>query len=157
VLTSLFDLCMNLIAVLGLALVSGIAPRVSWAELPLILLVLTALVTGISLLLSALYVRLRDLDHIWLVFTQGLFYATPVFYVVTSLGERGSHLALLLNPLASVFTELRHAIIDPAAPSAAAAIGGAHRLAAPLGIVLAVLLLGVVVFRRASLRAAEHL
>jgi ABC-2 type transport system permease protein len=102
-------------------------------------------------------VRFRDLDHIWQVLTQGLFYATPIFYVVTSLSDRGAHVLLLVNPLASVFTEMRHAFIDPSAASAATAIGGAGRLAIPIGIVLCLLALGLFVFRRVSPRAAENL
>jgi ABC-2 type transport system permease protein len=157
VLTSFLDLCMNLIAVLGLALAFGISPRASWLELPALLLVLSVLVIGVSLLLSVLFVRFRDLHQIWLVLTMGLFYATPIFYVVTSLSEKGAQILLLVNPLATVLTEMRHALIDPSAPSAAEVIGSSVLLAVPLGIVVTTLALGAFVFQRRSPYAAENL
>ena len=38
--------------------------------------------TGFSLLLSAAYVRYRDLDQLWSVVSQALFYLTPIFYAI---------------------------------------------------------------------------
>jgi ABC-type polysaccharide/polyol phosphate transport system ATPase subunit/ABC-type polysaccharide/polyol phosphate export permease len=155
-LTSLFDLCMNLVAVLVLLLASGVEPRLSWLEMPLLIAILSVLVSGVAMLLSALYVRFRDLNQIWLVITQALFFGTPIFYVVASLPNSVEKLGLA-NPLAALFTEMRHALIDPGAPTAAAAIGGDGRLLVPLLIVAAVFALGVWVFRRESPRVAENL
>ena len=50
----------------------------------------------------------------------------------------------MLNPLAAALTQMRHAVIDPSAPTAAAAIGGWARLLIPLAIVLGLFALGVV-------------
>ena len=63
----------------------------------------------------------------------------------------------MLNPLAAIIQQFRHAIIDPAAPSAAAAVGGTARLLIPAAIVVAVFVLGVLVFNREARRAAEEL
>jgi ABC-type polysaccharide/polyol phosphate transport system ATPase subunit/ABC-type polysaccharide/polyol phosphate export permease len=155
-LTSLFDLCMNLVAVLVLLFASGVEPRLSWVEMPLLIAILSVLVSGVAMLLSALYVRFRDVNQIWLVMTQALFFGTPIFYVVASLPNSVEELALA-NPLAALFTEMRHALIDPAAPTAAAAIGGTGRLLLPLLVVAAVFALGLWVFRRESARVAENL
>ena len=155
-LTSLFDLCMNLVAVLVFLFALGVEPRLSWLEMPLLIAILTVLVSGVAMLLSALYVRFRDMNQIWLVMTQALFYATPIFYVVASLPDSVQE-AALANPLAALFTEMRHALIDPGAPSAAAAIGGDVRLVLPFLIVTGVLALGVWVLRRASPVVAENL
>jgi ABC-type polysaccharide/polyol phosphate transport system ATPase subunit/ABC-type polysaccharide/polyol phosphate export permease len=155
-LTSFFDLCMNLVAVLVLLFASGVTPRVSWLEMPVLILIVTTLAAGVALLLSALYVRFRDVDQIWHVATQALFYGTPVFYVVGKL-PAGARRVALVNPLAAVFTEMRHALVDPSAPSAAQAIGGAPRLLVPLFVVVGVFALGVWIFRRESPRVAENL
>jgi ABC-type polysaccharide/polyol phosphate transport system ATPase subunit/ABC-type polysaccharide/polyol phosphate export permease len=156
VLAALFDLCVNLVAVVIVLLASGVTPRLSWLELPLLIAVLSVLAAGVAMLLSALYVRFRDIDQIWLVISQALFFGTPIFYVVAKLPPGGRHLALA-NPLATVFTQLRHALIDPGAPTAAAAIGGGVRLAIPLGIVAGILVLGLWVFSRESPWVAENL
>jgi ABC-2 type transport system permease protein len=63
----------------------------------------------------------------------------------------------MVNPLAAIFTQARHALIDPTAPSAATAIGGSVRLLIPLGVVLGTFVAGVWVFHRESPRAAENL
>jgi hypothetical protein len=61
------------------------------------------------------------------------------------------------TPLVAVLTQMRHALVDPAAPSAAAAAGGTGRLVIPAAICAGVLALGIAVFHRASPRLAEDL
>jgi ABC-2 type transport system permease protein len=63
---------------------------------------------------------------------------------------------MMANPLVAVFTQARHALIDPDAPTAAAAIGGAPLLAIPIAITFAIFALGLWVFRRESPRMAEN-
>ena len=156
VLTAMFDLAMNLIAVGALLVAFGVEPRLSWLEIPVLIVLLATLVTGLSLLLSALYVRLRDVDQLWQVATYALFFGSPIFYAATELPE-GARPFFLANPLAAVMTELRHALVDPAAPSAAAAMGGSVRLLAPLGVTFAAVALGLWVFRRETPRVIENL
>jgi ABC-2 type transport system permease protein len=151
---SLFDLAMNVIAMVVFLLVTGVAPRLSWLELPVLVLMLALLIAGTSMLLSVLYVRYRDLDQIWTLTRQILFYATPTLYVASALPTRVSHI-LSANPLAAIFTQSRRALIDPSAPSAASAIGGAPWLLVPVGIVAAVFVAGIVVFQRQGERIAE--
>ena len=68
-LTATFALALNLIVLLGLVLINRVTPRISWLELPLILVVLAIFTVGMSAILSALYVRARDLNPIWDVTT----------------------------------------------------------------------------------------
>ena len=156
VLAALMDLCLNMLVVVGFVLAAGVEPRAGWLEIPLLVLLITALATGASLLLSALYVRLRDVNQVWQVVSQALFYVTPIFYVVAALPD-GAERAALANPLASAFTEARHAFVDPGAPSAAAAAGGAAYLLVPAAVTAVVLGLGVWVFRREAPWVAENL
>jgi ABC-type polysaccharide/polyol phosphate transport system ATPase subunit/ABC-type polysaccharide/polyol phosphate export permease len=156
VLAAFFDLCLNLLAVFVFMLAAGVEPRAGWLELPLLLGLLTALVTGLALLLSALYVRLRDVNQVWQVVSQALFYLSPIFYVASALPDRFEQVALM-SPIASIMTEARHALVDPDAPSAAEAIGGWEVLMVPVGIVGLVLALGVWVFRRRGPWLAEEL
>jgi len=156
VLTALFNLGMTMIAVFAFALISGVDPRWSWLELPVLIVIVAAFATGCGLLLSALYVRYRDVQPIWDVTMQMLFYASPILYVSTLVPEdyqRPYH----ANPLASVLAELRHAVLDPNAPHAWEAIGGAPRLLIPGGIVVIVCVVGLWVFNREAPRIAENL
>jgi ABC-2 type transport system permease protein len=155
-LTSLFNLGMNLFAVFVFALASGVRPHWGWLELPILIVLLVVLATGVGMLLSALYVRYRDIGPIWEVAGQILWYGSPVLYVFSFYPDSVERIALA-NPIASILTEMRHALLDPAAPSAAAAIGGAPRLLIPLAIVAAVFALGLWVFNREAPRIAENL
>jgi ABC-2 type transport system permease protein len=151
---SLFDLVMNVVALVVFLLVTGVTPRLSWLELPVLVLALALLITGLSMLLSLAYVRYRDLDQIWTVARQILFYASPALYVAAALPSGLSHV-LSASPIAAVLTQSRQALIDPSAPSAASAIGGAAWLLVPIGIVAIVFVVGVLVFQRQGEQIAE--
>jgi ABC-2 type transport system permease protein len=160
VLTAGFALCLNLVVLLGLVLLNRVTPRLSWLELPLLLVILAIFSIGVATILSALYVRARDLNPIWEVTTQALFYLTPVLYPIQLVIDRSSetvaHL-LMLNPLAALIQEARHAIVGSSQPSAAAAIGGAPRLLIPLAFVLATFAFGIWLFSRMAPKIAEEL
>ena len=153
---ALFNLGLNLIVVFVFVLASGIEPRLSWLELVPLIALLVMLSTGVTMLLSALYVRYRDMQPIWEVALQMLFYASPVIYVVATLPDNIEREAMA-NPLAAILTQMRHALIDPTAPTAAEAIGGGIRLLIPLLVVVGVFVLGAWVFAREAPRIAEDL
>lgn len=158
VITAAFNLGLNMIVVLVFALASGVEPRWTWLELPVLIGLLALLIVGIAMLLSALFVRFRDVQPIWDVATQALFYATPVLYTIDSIDvSDGVREAMMLNPLAMLLTQMRHAVIDPAAPTAAQVAGGHVPLLIPLGIILVLVVVGYRVFDRSAPRIAEHL
>ncbi|MBU0647961.1 ABC transporter permease [Patescibacteria group bacterium] len=64
------------------------------------------LALGVSLILSTLYVRYRDLAHIWEVLLQMLFYLTPIIYPL-SMVPRQYRDMLLINPLAQIIIDFR--------------------------------------------------
>jgi ABC-2 type transport system permease protein len=155
-LNGLFNLCGTLLAVFIFAIASGVYPTPGWLELPLLILLLALLSSGVGMLLSVLYVRFRDVEPIWDVITQALFYASPVLYVSTLVPECCQR-PYVAQPLATILTEMRHAIVDSGAPDAVAAIGGMERLLIPLGLILAAFGLGLWAFNREAPRIAEHL
>jgi len=160
VLVALFNLSLNLIVVLIFALVAGVRPMLSWLELPLILALLAVFATGVAMLLSALFVHFRDVQPIWDVLTQVLFYVSPVIIPIDSVRERLSHALVqiyMLNPLAVAFQQFRHAMVTHASPSAAQVIGSQAALLEPVGIVLATFVVGFVVFNRSARHIAENL
>ena len=88
VLLATFNLALNLLVVFGFAMIEGVRPMASWLELPLILLMLAVFATGIAMLLSALFVSLRDIQPIWEVISQILFYCSPVIISVETVREK---------------------------------------------------------------------
>jgi ABC-2 type transport system permease protein len=153
-----FNLLLNLLAVLVFVLATGVEPRVEWLALPLLLLPLGFFAGGLAMLLSALYVRFRDVQPIWEVLLQVLFYASPILYVLDILPtEQLRHLVVWFNPIATILVQARHSLIDETAPNAWDAAGGMIYLAIPGAIVLGVLVLGFWVFNREAPRIAEEL
>jgi ABC-2 type transport system permease protein len=156
VLTSAFNLGVNLVVVLGFLLAYGIEPAWTWLLFPLVLIALVVFAAAVSMLLSALYPRYRDATIIWSVVATALFYATPVLYPIELIdGVLGKLLAL--NPLSPLFEAARMWVIDPDAPGPAAAAGGAAWLLIPAGLYVLVCVLAVWVFDREAPRIAEEL
>jgi ABC-2 type transport system permease protein len=160
VLLAMFNLALNLVVVLGFALAEGVTPSLGWLEIPLIVTLLAAFCTGIAMLLSALFVYFRDIQPIWEVVAQVLFYCSPVIISVETVAEKVSPTVLhlyMLNPLAVVFQQFRHAVITPQTMSAGQAIGGWWQLLAPLAIACGIFAAGFWVFNRAAPHVAENL
>jgi ABC-2 type transport system permease protein len=156
ILTALMNLVATLGAVFVFAIASGVYPNWGWLELPILVALLAIVATGTGLMLSVLFVRYRDVQPIWEVATQILFYASPILYVATMVPVDWQR-AYLLNPIAAVMTQVRHAVVDPSAPTLSALIGGAGWLLVPLAITALVLALGIWMFNREAPRMAENL
>jgi ABC-2 type transport system permease protein len=159
-LTATFNLGMNFIAVIVFALFNGISPTWSWLELIPIAFGFIVLATGIGILLAALYVRFRDVQPIWEVLLQVWFYASPIMYgaVAYERFAQGFEHVAMLNPTATLLTQMGHAFIDPQAlPSATTAAGGALIPLVAVGLIPAVFVLGWWFFTREAPRVAENL
>jgi ABC-2 type transport system permease protein len=162
VLLALFNLALNLVVVMIFALAGGVRPMISWLELPLILLMLTVLTTGVAMLLSALFVRFRDISPIWEVFSQVLFYSSPVIIPAEAVRERLGGSSFLyhvytLNPLVAIFQQFRHAMINRATLSAGQIMGSWTALLVPTALVAAIFVIGFWVFNREAPHIAEDL
>jgi ABC-2 type transport system permease protein len=153
---ALFNLGLNLIVVFAFIFASGIEPTLDWIQIPLLIGMIVFFATGVAMLLSALYVRFRDMEPIWEVVLQLLFYGSPVIYVITEVPESFREL-LMFNPIASILTQWRHAVIDQDAPTAGTAIGGLELIVVPVMFVLVIFALGWWVFTREAPRIAENL
>ena len=170
-LTALFNLVMNFIAVFVLALANGVDPKLSWLELLPIVAIWVVMASGVGMLLSAWYVRYRDVQPIWDVLTQILFYASPIIFIVAYFKTLGLEKVAMLSPIAMLNTQMGHALIGAvpltgvymhkygkyAFPSSATAAGGFSHLLVPMAIVVGLFLLGYRVFTREAPLVAEHL
>ena len=155
-LTATFNLAMNFIAVIVFALANGVAPRLSWLWLLPIALGFIVFATGIGMLLAALYVRFRDVQPIWDVVSQILFYASPIMYPASRYKSL-EHIALL-NPPAMMLTQMGHAFIhEPFYRSASTAGGGPLTVFGSIAIMLAVFSLGLWFFTHEAPLVAENL
>jgi len=157
VLTSSMNLGLNLIAVFAFILIYGVPVQATWLLLPVLLLPLIMFTAGVSMLLSSLYVRFRDVQPIWSVISQLLFYGSPVLYTVQSIGDPQLEHVYMFNPIACILTQARQWIIDSSAPSWIDAVGGFPLALVPIGIFATVCVLGWWVFDHEAPRIAELL
>jgi len=157
VLTGLLNLGISLVAVFVFLLAYGVGPRWTWLLLPVALLPLALLALALAMLLSALYVRFRDVAPIWAVLSTVLFYGSPVLYAIEVVPEDFQRPMLLANPIAGILEQTRQWIVDPGSPGVVEAIGGAGWALVPAGVTLAICALAVWVFNREAPRIAERL
>jgi ABC-2 type transport system permease protein len=115
-------------------------------------------------------VHFRDIQPIWEVIAQILFYSSPVIISIQTVLKAFHspehkflmhHQYLLhvymFNPLAVIFQQFRHAMITNATPSAGSVLGSWTSLLGALAIVVAIFVVGFAVFNRAAARIAENL
>jgi ABC-2 type transport system permease protein len=161
VLQALFNLGLNMVPVLIFLLADGGRPRLSWLAYPVLVVLLATLGLALAMLLSSLYIRYRDIEPIWDVVLQALFYATPILYTVELLrakaGDTVVKAILLINPFASLVQESKHVLIDPSHASMTSIVGNKLLLAIPVCSILALLAIGYAVFAHEAPRIAEDL
>jgi ABC-2 type transport system permease protein len=160
ILTALFNLALNFVPVVIFLLASGGRPEWSWLELPFVIAFLVLFAVGLAMLLSALFPRYRDIEPIWDVVLQIMFYAAPIFYTLQTVSEKAGDTAakiIMCNPFAAAMQQARHAFVDPSHLSARQAMGNDMLLLIPIGITVLVVVVGYVVFSREAPRMAEDL
>jgi ABC-2 type transport system permease protein len=157
VVTSLFNLALNLVVAFVFVLAFGIAPSPTWLLLIVVLLGYSVLTTALAMIVSALFPRFRDVLIIWTVLSTALFYATPVLYPLSAVSPT-FRAVIACNPLAPIFELAQRWITNPATPwPGSVAAGGPLRLAIAIAIYLATCVLAVWIFRREAPRIAEEL
>jgi ABC-2 type transport system permease protein len=156
VLTSLFNLMLNLVVVAIFVLAFGVVPTWTWLLFPVILALLVVITTAVSMIVASLFPRFRDIAIIWTVLSTALFYATPVLYPIDKVPYTLRHV-ILANPLAPLFELARKWIIDPTAPGPVSVAGGFARLLIPIALFAAICVFAVWIFNREAPRIAEEL
>ena len=157
VLQASFNLALNLVVIGIFMALAGVPVRAGWLWILPLFVFLLVLVSGLAMLLSALYVRFRDVQPIWDVISLGLFYATPILYPIERVSVAWGREVIMFNPLAVIVQQLRHAVFDPTAPSATAAAGAPWHLAVPIALTFGLFVLGFWVFNRTAPSVAEDL
>jgi len=156
VVTGGLNFLLNLLVVFGFILAWGVDPTWTWLLFPLALLLLFTYTAGVAMMLSALYVRFRDVAIIWSVLATVFFYGTPILYPIEIVPEQFQNL-MLLNPLAPIFEQARYWVLDPSAPTAVEAAGSFAALLPAIVIFVAVCAIGTWTFAREAPRIAEEL
>ncbi len=125
--------------------------------LPFILLELYIFALGLSFFLSALFVKLRDVNYIWEVILQAGFYITPILYPLSRITNLTLQKFILLNPLAQIIQDARFALITHQTTTIYTVFNGGWYKFIPFVIVGVILFIGASYFRSQSKYFAENI
>jgi lipopolysaccharide transport system permease protein len=145
ILPGLLDLALSLLLLGVLLAVYGITPTWAILTLPLWMLALAATTFGVGLLLAALNVQYRDVNHAITLLVQLWLFISPVAYP-SSLVEGGWRFIYALNPMAGVIDGFRWALLRGSPPETAWI---------SLGVTALLLAGGIVYFQRTERRFAD--
>ena len=144
---NLVDFAVGLFILVGMMLWYQIVPPWTLLFLPLFVTVAVATALSVSLWLSALNVKYRDVASIVPLMTQLWMFASPVLYPA-SLVPESMRFYYGLNPMAGVIEGFRWAVLGKAAPDWGMVV-------VSLGVVAILLVGGVIFFRRVERTFAD--
>ena len=143
----LIDFFVSFLALLVMMAWFGIAPRWSVLALPFFLLLALMTAFAVGLWLSALNARYRDVGHAVPFLIQIWLYASPVVYPVSLIPEQW-RLLYSLNPMVGVIEGFRWTLLGKEVPAFGVIAAGA-------AVVVALLLGGIIFFKRMELTFAD--
>ena len=155
-LSAAITLLFNLIGVFLLLIVTGVEPRVEWLLAPVPLILLIAMTTGLSMLLSVAFVRSEDVGQGWSLTLRALFYATPILYSLSFIPDSFQYV-IAANPLTPMIEWLRVWVVDPGGETPTDVVGVVPGLLVPLAIAAAIGVAGYLWFKRDAPKIAEAL
>jgi ABC-2 type transport system permease protein len=154
--SSAITLGVNMIAIAVLIGVNRILPTPNWLLLLPLLFELYLLALGMTLILTTLYVRFRDIGQVWELVLQVLFFASPIIYTVTKLPSWFREVAFL-NPFVQIAQDARSIVVPShAAVTAADVYGSWLGELLPIGVVALLIVSGYLLFRREEPWFAER-
>lgn len=157
--TALINLGINFVVIILFSFFSGIAPNLGWLLVPFLILELYLLSLGLALLLGSVNIKYRDVQSIWEVVVQALFYAVPIIYpiqIVATYSNFTAHL-LMLNPIAQVIQDIRSLLVTDATLTSWEILPHFLLNFIPLLLVGLVFIAGMLVFKRKSKYFAEEI
>lgn len=158
-LSAVINLCINLLVVAVFAAFNGVT--FSWGMLliPVFILELYVFGLGLAFLFSAINVKFRDMDYIWDVLTQALFYGSAIMFPLNQVVSfyQSAAEVLSLSPITQSIQDARHFGITATADTALTITDNIYVLIAPYIITIAAFIFGAWYFRRRSPYFAEDI
>lgn len=107
-LNALINLAFNMLVLIGLMVYLQIDVwHIQTLLIVPLILEMWIMSLGLSLLLATMYVRWRDLSHIWELVLQVMFYLTPIIYPITMIPAKYAFWLTILNPMAQIIIDSR--------------------------------------------------
>lgn len=154
---ALINLGLNLIVVGIFMFVNQVDLLKTIFFLPFILLEVYIFALGISLFLSAAFVKFRDVSYIWEVLLQGGFYLTPLLYPITLITNVTLQKLIFMNPMAQAVQDARYSVISHNTLTIWHVFDGGWYALLPYVIVIFALVCGLVYFKSQANSFAENI
>lgn len=157
-LSALINLFFNMIIVALFMLISKTEVNSTVIFLPLLIIELFIFAGAISLLLSALFVKYRDVGFIWDVIIQGGFFATPVMYAFFNITDKSIALGkvLMLNPVTQIIQDSRYMLVTKKTETIHSLFHSYWAYGITIGIVILFAIGATIYFKRQSPYFAEN-
>jgi ABC-2 type transport system permease protein len=155
--SALINLFLNLLVVTIFMFINHVDLLRTSLWLPLILLEVYLFALGISLFLSAAFVKFRDINYIWEVLMQAGFYLTPILYPLSRIPNLTFQKLILLNPMAQTIQDARYSTITHATTTGYRVFQGGWYSLIPFVLVAMTLVGGLAYFRKESKYFAENI
>ena len=149
------NLLLNFVVIIIFMIISGVDLRFDALLIIPLIAELTAFAVAFAFFLSAAFIRFRDISYIWEVLMQAAFYATPILYPLALIPLKAQKL-LLLNPVAQVIQDARHALVTPETITIGQVYMNKTIWLAPISMVAIVAIISVLYFRKRSKYFAEE-
>jgi ABC-2 type transport system permease protein len=150
---------LNLIVVFVFVMFAQNTP-LSWATLlvlPVLLLELIIISVATGFFLAALYVKYRDIEHIWDIVRQALFYTIPIIYPLSYIPSEKIQQAIMLNPLAQIIQDARSVVTYGGTEQLYDLYDNPVFIAIPFVLIVIALLVSSTYFRKRSKYFAEDI
>lgn len=155
--SALINLLLNLVVIAVFMVVNHVPPLETALWLPLILIEVYLFALGISLFLSAAFVKYRDINYVWEVVLQAGFYMTPILYPLALITNLKLQKVIMLSPMAQAIQDARYTTVTHQTDTIYKVFDGGWYALIPFVIVAVVLCVGLVYFRKESKYFAENI
>lgn len=154
--SALINLAINFLVVIAFMIFTGVPLMDTVLWVPLIVVELFVFALGLAFLLSALFVKLRDINYIWEVLMQGAFYGTPIIYNIDIIPHKIQQI-IILNPVAQMIQDIRYAMITHETSTIGTIYGNEWMRLVPVAVVIGFAILSAWYFRKRSRYFAEEI
>lgn len=157
--SALINMLLNLVVVLVFLAFNHVTLTWRVVFFPLIILEIYIFALACGFLLSAVYVKYRDVSYIWEVVLQGAFYATPILYPVSLVLGFNVIVGklLMLSPAAQIIQDARYSLVTQQATTVYNLFESPFIIAIPFIIVIIAVVVSSKYFKKNSAHFAEDI
>lgn len=156
-LLAVINLALNLLVIAVFMFFNKVDVTTAALYFPLILVEVYVFALGLSLFLSAAFVKFRDINYIWEVLMQAAFYLTPILYPLALITSVQLQKLILLNPMAQAIQDARYGLVTQETLTISKVFDGGWYMLIPYAIVVLTLIIGVLYFKKESKYFAENI